>query len=276
ENVTRVRGGLDEAGVWRHRKKDGQIIDVGITSHELLFAGRRAEVVLANDVTERRRVEAALRRAEEKYRSIFEHAVEGIFQSTPDGRFISVNPALARILGYESPDELIAERTDIGTQHYVDATCRAELLQMLTERDVVVGFECEVYRKDRRKIWVVENVRAIRDERGRLLYYEGSIEDIQERRTLEAQFRQAQRLEAVGQLAGGVAHDFNNLLTAITGYSDLALRQLRPEDPLHRNLDEIRKAAERAAGLTRQLLAFSRKQVLQPKVINLNATVSEI
>src|SRR5205085_4626750 len=99
EEVASVRGGLDEAGVWRHRKKDGSLIDVEITAHELLFAGRRAEVVLANDVTERRRVEAALRHAEEKYRSIFEHAVEGIFQSTPDGHFISVNPALARILG---------------------------------------------------------------------------------------------------------------------------------------------------------------------------------
>src|SRR2546421_5130774 len=176
ENLADVHGGLEAAGVWRHRKQDGSIIDVEITSHELLFAGRRAEVVLANDVTERRRVEAALRRAEEKYRSIFEHAVEGIFQSTPDGRFISVNPALVRILGYASPEELIAERTDISTQHYVDAACRAELMRMLTERDVVAGFECEVYRKDRSKVWVVENIRAIRDERGTLLYYEGSIE----------------------------------------------------------------------------------------------------
>jgi PAS domain S-box-containing protein len=276
ENVTHRRGGLDEAGVWRHRTKDGRIIAVEITSHELLFAGRRAEVVLANDVTERMRVEAALRRAEEQYRSIFEHAVEGIFQSTPDGRFIAVNPALARILGYASPAELIAERAEIGTQHFVDPNCRAELLQLLTERDVVAGFECEVYRKDRSKMWVVENIRAIRDERGRLRNYEGSIEDIHERKTLEAQFRQAQRLEAVGQLAGGVAHDFNNLLTAITGYSDLALRRLRPEDPLHHHLDEIRKAAERAGGLTRQLLAFSRKQVLQPKVIDLNAVVADV
>src|SRR5436305_9796397 len=109
-NIANLAGGLDDAGIWRHQRKDGSIIDVEITAHELLFAGRPAQMVLANDVTERRKAVRALRQAEEKYRSIFENAVEGIFQSTPDGRVISVNPALARILGYDSPDELIAER----------------------------------------------------------------------------------------------------------------------------------------------------------------------
>jgi two-component system cell cycle sensor histidine kinase/response regulator CckA len=230
----------------------------------------------AQDVTELKEAEQKIRQAEEKYRSIFENAVEGIFQSTPDGRLISANPAMARILGFESPEELMAERTDIGAQHYVDPNCREELLRTLAEQGVVVGFECEVYRKDRSVIWAIESIRAISDESGALLYYEGSLEEITERKTLEEQLRQSQKLEAIGQLAGGIAHDFNNLLTAITGYTELALRRLSAEDPIYHNLSEIRKAADRAASLTSQLLAFSRKQILQPKVINLNAIVSDV
>ncbi len=276
ENVSRVRDGLDVAGVWRHLKKDGSIIDVEITTHELIFVGRRAEVVLVNDVTERKKAEEALKEAEEKYRSIFENAVEGIFQSTPEGRFISANPALVRILGYESPEELITDRTNIATQHYVNPAFRDELERMLAEQGIVVGFECEVFRKDGIKIWVEENIRAIRDESGALLYYEGSIEDMTERKMLEEQLRQSQKLEAIGQLAGGIAHDFNNLLTAINGYSDLVLRRLQAADPLRHNVEEIKKAGERAAALTRHLLAFSRKQVLQPVAIDLNTIVSDM
>ena len=95
-------------------------------------------------------------------------------------------------------------------------------------------------------------------------------------RASQAQLQQSQKLEAIGQLAGGVAHDFNNLLTAITGYTDLSLRRLSDDDPIRRNLDEIRKAANRAASLTRQLLAFSRKQILEPKVLNLNVVVKDM
>ena len=258
--------------------KDGRVlwvqsISAVITDHEGRPVGLRGVTI---DISEGKRAEEAVKQAEEKYRSIFENAVEGIFQSTADGRFISVNPAMARILGYESPEELIAHRTDIGTQHYVDENSRAVLEPMLTAHGVAVGYECEVYRKDRSKIWTVENVRAIRDEGGAALYYEGSIEDITERKTLEEHVRQSQKLEAIGMLAGGIAHDFNNLLTVIGGYSDLTLARLREEDPLRSNISEVKKAAERAAGLTRQLLAFSRKQVLQPKVLDLNAVVSEL
>ncbi|PYS49074.1 MAG: hybrid sensor histidine kinase/response regulator [Acidobacteria bacterium] len=100
--------------------------------------------------------------------------------------------------------------------------------------------------------------------------------DVTERRLLEEQFRQSQKMEAIGQLAGGIAHDFNNLLTAINGYSELAMRKLQAEDPLRRNLEEIKKAGERAASLTRQLLAFSRKQILQPAVLVINSVVSDM
>jgi signal transduction histidine kinase/CheY-like chemotaxis protein len=154
---------------------------------------------------------------------------------------------------------------------------------LLEEQSFVQGFESEVYRKDRSSFWVSERVRAVRDKDGTLLYYEGTIEDITERnrteealRESEERLRQSQKMEGIGQLAGGMAHDFNNILTAITGYSDLTLRKLPEDNPLRHNVEQIKKAGERAASLTRQLLAFSRKQILQPKVLNLNAVVPDM
>jgi len=276
ELLARPVSGLEKAGKWKHRKRDGGVINVEITSHQLTFAGRRAELVLGNDVTERTKAEAALRAAEEKYRGIFENAVEGIFQSTPEGQWISANPALAHMLGYESPQELMASVTDIERQLYVEADSRVEYRRQLEEHGIVRGGVTQFRRKDGSSLWVSVSARAVRDESGALVSYEGSVEDITERKRLEEQLRQSQKMEAVGQLAGGVAHDFNNLLTAITGYSDLTLRRLRAEDPLRRNVEEIKRAGDRAASLTRQLLAFSRKQVLQPKVLDLNAVVSDM
>ncbi|HEV7700197.1 MAG TPA: PAS domain S-box protein [Pyrinomonadaceae bacterium] len=230
----------------------------------------------AQDVTDRQKAEAAVKEAEEKYRSIFENAVEGIFQSTSEGKFISVNPAMVRILGYESPRDLIDGRLDIGSQHYVDPKSRKELELLLAKDDIAMAYECEVYRKDGSKIWTQENIRAVRGDSGKLLHYEGSIEDITERKSLEEQFRQSQKMEAIGVLAGGIAHDFNNLLTAINGYSDLTLRKMQADDPMRHNITEIREAGSRAAALTSQLLTFSRKQVLSPKVHNLNSVIIEI
>jgi two-component system cell cycle sensor histidine kinase/response regulator CckA len=257
--------------------KDGRRVAVEVNIRLVYRDGVAVGVQgIARDITERKRAEAALREAEEKYRSIFENAVEGIFQSTCDGRFIAVNPAMARILGYESPDELIAHRADIEVPYYVDSNSRAELEQTLAEHGIVIGFECEIYRKDLSKVWMVKNIRAIRDDQGTVLYYEGSTQDITERKMLGEQLRHAQKMEAIGQLAGGIAHDFNNLLTAIGGYSEISMNLLQAEDPLRYNLEEIKKASDRAAALTRQLLAFSRKQVLQPKVLDLNSIVSEL
>jgi signal transduction histidine kinase len=121
---------------------------------------------------------------------------------------------------------------------------------------------------------VSESARAIRGINGNILYYQGIIEDISERKHLEQQLLQAQKMEAVGRLAGGVAHDFNNLLTAIIGYGQLSLATVAVDDPTHTNIQEIIAAGERAASLTRQLLIFSRKQVLQPAIVDLNRIIS--
>ena len=137
----------------------------------------------------RNRSEARIREAEQKYRDIFENAVEGIFQTSPDGGFIIANPALARMLGYESPEELIRERRNVALQGYVDPKGRDEFQRLLETQDTVAGFEHQLYRKDRSKIWVSENARAVRDESGKLLYYEGTVEDITERKRAEEELR---------------------------------------------------------------------------------------
>ncbi|HEY6801997.1 MAG TPA: response regulator [Pyrinomonadaceae bacterium] len=235
--------------------------------------GRRGVTI---DISERKQAEAALLEAEAKYRSIFENAVEGIFQATPEGNYIAVNPAMARILGYSSAAEVIAERILFKADDYADLRSAATLKKSLAEDGLVAGFECEIYRKDRSRITTIQNVRAIHNDQEEVLHYEGSMEDVTERALLESQLRQSQKLEAVGMLAGGIAHDFNNLLTVIGGYCELSLSRLNERDPLYRNLSEVSKAATRAGVLTRQLLAFSRKQVLQPRVIDLNSVVVEM
>ena len=144
---------------------------------------------IAQDITERKRAGEALRQAEEKYHSIFEHAIEGIFQTTPDGQYITANPALARMLGYDSPEELASNRTDIERQQYVEPERRAEFKRLLEEHGVVRSFEYEAYRKDGHKIWLSDNVHAVRDESGAILYYEGSTEDITERKQAEERLR---------------------------------------------------------------------------------------
>jgi PAS domain S-box-containing protein len=275
EDVANAPAGLQSSGEWKHILRDGRIIDVEVVSHTLEFADRPARLVAVHDITERKRTEEALRQAEQKYRHIFEEAIVGIFQSTPQGRFTSANASMARMLGYDSPEDLIASITDIQQQLYVDAARRDEFKRLLEEQGERKGLQLEVYRKDRSRMWLSMNVRAVR-EAGMVVRYEGTFEDISERKLLEEQFRQAQKMEAVGRLAGGVAHDFNNALGVITGYSDLLQMRLPPDDQLRKYAQEIAKAGHRAASLTRQLLAFSRKQVIQPVVLDLNAVVNDM
>jgi PAS domain S-box-containing protein len=271
---------LHKAGVQFHRKKDGTEIAEEVASHPLRFTGRPAQLVLATDVTERTRAEEALRLSEQKYRDIFDFATVGIYQSRHDGSLITVNAPLAEILAYDSPDDLLRHNLD---EIYADPKQRRALIAQYGPTGKSHRLEVRWKRKDGTPIWIELDARAVLSADGTTRYFEGFVKDISERMTsedekkrLQEQLVQAQKMEAVGQLAGGIAHDFNNLLTAITGYSELLLGELPVEDLRRSHAEEIRKAGERAAALTQQLLAFSRRQVLEPKVIDVNIIVSDI
>ena len=213
--------------------------------------------------------EKALRHSEERYRSLIQNAVYGIYRSTIGGRFVEVNRALVAMLGYLSEAELV----EVGIEKvYVDPTERRRLIDHL-QSNRIEGIETQWRRKDGSRITVRLSGRVLRSGE-EIDGFEMIVEDVTERRLLESQLRQAQKMEAVGRLAGGIAHDFNNLLTAMLGYSDLLLDQFGESDTSRYDVLEIKKAAERASSLTRQLLAFSRKQVLQPKALDLNSIVS--
>jgi PAS domain S-box-containing protein len=208
------------------------------------------------------------------YRAIFENVVEGIFQATPDGRFIDVNPAMVRILGYDSVEEVVAMLNEASSQF--NAEPAAEVKRKLEEEGVIAGFEFEAFRKDGEQIWLCMNARLVRDEKGQALFRVGTIVDITAQKNLEQQLRHSLKMDAIAQFAGGLAHDFNNLLTAINGYAGLALQRANPDDRVKNYLEEIKKAGERAANLTHQLLAFGRRQVLKPVPLNLNDVVSDM
>ncbi|HJZ12176.1 MAG TPA: PAS domain S-box protein, partial [Acidobacteriota bacterium] len=363
---------------------------------------------LARDITDRRQAEENLREAEKRYRGIFDNATVGIFQSTPEGTVLTANPAAARIYGYESTEAFIAGVTDIGYQLFLNPQRRDELKRLLQDQGSVEEFEFEALKKDGSRIWISENVRAVRDQSGTLVYYEGFLKDItqhkraeeelresaarfrqiaetitevfwladpemkyifyvspayekiwgrtreslyekptsfaetihpddrdrafeemrsrvgevfelefrivrpdgeirwirdrgfpirhesgklirvtgiaqditdqkrseDERAQLINQLQQAQKMEAIGQLAGGVAHDFNNILMAVSGFAELLLMKMNELDPLRSDVVQLQKAAQQGANLTRQLLAFSRKQVLSPKVLDVKASIS--
>jgi sigma-B regulation protein RsbU (phosphoserine phosphatase) len=143
---------------------------------------------------ERHRLDLALLAAEEKYHGIFDHLVEGIFQTTPDGRYLVANAALARIYGYASPEELMRSLTDIGERLYVQKGRRDEFVRVMQAHDTISGFESQIYKKDGTMIWISENCRAVRDAKGQLLYYEGTVEDITQRQEAEEKLRNSERL----------------------------------------------------------------------------------
>ncbi len=225
---------------------------------------------------------SGLQKSEESYRSIFENSIEGILQSTIEGEVLNANPAMAKMLGYASAEELIGAHLDLNQDIYVNPDDRQTLLSQILRKGMINDFEVQYRRRDNEIIWVSLSSFLVRNASGEPLRIEGMVANIsdrkrgeQERRKLFEQLAQAQKLEAVGQLAGGVAHDFNNMLSVIIGQTQLALLRVQPSDPFYKPFVEIQNAAEHSANLTKQLLAFARKQTVAPKMIDLNQAIND-
>jgi PAS domain S-box-containing protein len=249
----------------------------GIVWRELIATridgdGYRGALITHVDITQRKVAAEAARRTESRYQAIVETAPIGIYQTTPDGLILAANQSLAEMAGAPSAEALVG--TSI-IPLYANANDRLALLSQV-EATGGSSLEVEWKRPDGSQIWVQVVAHATRDAGGRTLYYEGFIYDISERKRLEAQLLQAQKMESVGRLAGGIAHDFNNLLTVMIGYAEM----LHEGDELPASLQpavrEILAAARRAAELTGRMLAFARKQRVQPRAVNVNEVVRGI
>ena len=223
---------------------------------------------------EHKRYEEALRRSEARSRSLILSAAFGICRCTLTGRFLDVNPALITMLGHASVEDLL--RLDARSEVFMSPQDLDRLAEDYRRSGTLTGVEVLWKRKDGRVIVVRLSgcAATCTDEPEEVL--ELIAEDITDRRLLEEQLRQAQKMDAVGRLAGGVAHDFNNLLMVINGYTEVLLEQLEKGSDMHVKVQSIQQAADRAATLTRQLLAFSRKQLLELKVVDVNTIVGDM
>jgi PAS domain S-box-containing protein len=212
-----------------------------------------------------RKAEQRLRTAEENYRSIFEHAVDGIFQTSVIGTYLSANPALAKIYGYDSPEHLIADLSGNVDRIYVDASRRAEFVQLITQYNTVVDFESQVWRRDGHIIWISETARTVRNEKGEVIYYEGSIKDISDRKhSADELFKAKESAEAANraksQFLANMSHELRTPLNAIIGYSemlqedaaDLGYEDITPD------LEKIRNAGKHLLGLINDILDISK------------------
>jgi two-component system cell cycle sensor histidine kinase/response regulator CckA len=223
------------------------------------------------EVTEPQRSEEALRESEERFRGVFEHSPIGMGIVGLDGRFMRVNPSLCRIGGYSEEELLSRSFHDVVPEDELEF--HSQQVKRLVQAEIE-SYEREVrYRhKLGHFVWVRFAVSAIRGHDGRVVHLLGQAEDVSARKEAEERLRQAERLEAVGRLAGGVAHEFNNLLAVIGGFAKLAQRRTGHE-PIRRDLEEIVNATDRAAEIARQLLVFSRDEPSRPSVLDVNEVV---
>jgi two-component system cell cycle sensor histidine kinase/response regulator CckA len=270
------RTGIGKTLEYRLQHKNGSWLVMESTSSVICNAGGEPEklVIVNRDVTERKRAEEALRRSEADFRSLVEDAPYGIYRASVTGRLLQVNPALRRMLGYEQEQDLL--RKDLATDVFLHNGEYQRLAEQLTRTVEVKDVEMEWKRQDETPITVRCSGRRINDDHGIPAYFEVFAEDVSEKRVLEKQLRMAQKMEAIGRLSGGIAHDFNNLLGVIIGYSRVLKKALGAENELSEHAVEIEKAGQRAAAMTKQLLAFSRQQVLTPAVLNLNTLVTDM
>ena len=213
-----------------------------------------------------------LRNSEEKYRRLIQNALVGIYQVTEEGRFLTVNQKMAEIFEYESRDVFLTEVNNISNL-YARPEERESILQEINNKGFVGGKEVEFKTKDGKSIWLELYTTVFVDDKNTI--YEGLMHDITDRKKLESQLQQAQKMEAIGTLAGGIAHDFNNILSAVVGYTELSLFEAEKESTLYHNLREVYQASERAKNLVKQILTFSRQAEQERKPVQVKLICKE-
>ena len=255
-------------------RKDGSVLHANISIKALRNGNGSLTNVIAvlQDVTTRSMAEQALRSSEERYRDLIENAHDMIYTHDLDGNYISMNAAVEHITGYTPEEAMGMNIRDIIMPDELPRV--TDMISRKLQGGRVTNYELNIRAKDGRTITVEVNTRIVYRD-GEPVAIQGIARDITGRKNLEEQLLQAQKLESVGRLAGGIAHDFNNMLTAINGYSDLALRKVGVDGTIRGYLEEIKKAGERSALLTNQLLAFSRRQILHPQMITVNDVIND-
>jgi two-component system, cell cycle sensor histidine kinase and response regulator CckA len=268
------------SGEYRFQRADGSyayVLDRGT-----IFRDERGRAVRVCggmiDLTERKTAQAqqvealqALQASETAFRSLFENAPFGMYRSTTEGKLLAANPALVKMLGYESVEEL--QRLASGADIYVHREDRAAMVKRLLQEKSITGLELQWKRKDGNPIVVRFSGRVCSD--GDRDYFECTAEDITQHHELQQELQQSQKMEAIGQLAGGVAHDFNNMLLVILMSAQLLQNEFAPGDRRRKRIDEIIHACDRASAFTQQLLAFGRRQMRAPQIVNLNAVAAD-
>jgi PAS domain S-box-containing protein len=276
-DVARERTPLQQSGRWRHQLGSGEVIDVEITSHTLTFNDRPAALVVAPDLTGRLRSEQSLVESEARKAAMLEAALDAVIAIDEEGRITEFNPAAALMFGYGRLDvlgRLIAET--IIPPNLRDRHRRGFARYLATGESTILGRRLQLSGLRSDGVEFPVELTVYRVPLPGPPAFSAFIRDLSEARRLEEQLLQAQKMESIGRLAGGIAHDFNNLLTAISGYAQLALERPELAPVLREDLEQIRTAAGRAGELTGQLLAFSRRQVMQPVSLDLGDTLRDI
>ncbi len=255
-----------------HRAKNGRLIPVEVSVNYLFYEGKEYHCAFVRDIAERRQAEEALGANERLLNNILENIPSFVFATDRQHRYILLSDDLARFYG-KRKEEILGR-----THHSVFPENVADAIQATNEQIMTSGIAQQIEEVVESPVSGIPRILStnkspLRDAMGQIYGISGIATDITEHKRLEAQFQQAQKMDAVGRLAGGVAHDFNNLLTVINGYSAMLIDQLAQEDPKHEMAVETLKAGERAGELTKQLLAFSRKQVLLPQPLNFNESL---
>lgn len=309
-NLRRTDAIVIESG---HRRKDGTVFSVEVNSKLVLVCEREYVVSVARDIKKRKRSEEslkkrkeelkklvekktaeltkanerlklevashrmsqdALRKSEERYRSLFEESKDVVFIRDSGGRFLDINPAGVELFGYSTREEML--ELNIARDIYFNGSDTKRFEEEIDRVGFVRDFEAVMKKKSGEKITVNITGNAVRNESGNVEAYRVILRDITRHKELEEQLIQAQKMEAVGQLTGGIAHDFNNILMALMMYTETMMMKTGGEDPLRVNIEQIRKVTERAAALTKRLLAFSRKQIMCLAPTDLNDTVRSV